>query len=61
MTREPDAIVPEPGTFVWSVLHDRHPAVIAKVREAFPFGPQQNEALDELASETSVVTITAPP
>ncbi|GAA2004338.1 damage-control phosphatase ARMT1 family protein [Catenulispora subtropica] len=60
MTREPDAIVPEPGTFAWSVLHDRHPAVIAKVREAFPFGPQQNEALDELASETSVATITAP-
>lgn len=60
MTSEPDPIIPEPGTFAWSVLHDRHPAVITQVRQAFPFGPEQNDALDELAHESTVGPITVP-
>ncbi|MFD4620779.1 damage-control phosphatase ARMT1 family protein [Streptomyces sp. NPDC058475] len=36
------------GSFPWSVLAERHPALIRKVRDAFPYGPEQTRALDEL-------------
>ncbi|MFF0011877.1 damage-control phosphatase ARMT1 family protein [Streptomyces sp. NPDC005374] len=38
----------EPGSFPYSVLADRHPAIIRQVREAFPYGPEQHRALDAL-------------
>ncbi|WP_329269543.1 damage-control phosphatase ARMT1 family protein [Streptomyces sp. NBC_01451] len=38
----------EPGSFPWSVLAERHPALIQKVRDAFPYGPAQHRALDAL-------------
>lgn len=38
----------EPGSFPWSVLAERHPALIQKVRNAFPYGPEQHRALDAL-------------
>ncbi|WP_460532872.1 damage-control phosphatase ARMT1 family protein [Flindersiella endophytica] len=41
----------EHDSFAWDVLHRRHPALIEQIREAFPFGPEQHEALDELAEE----------
>ena len=37
-----------PGSFPWSVLAERHPALIRKVRDAFPYGPGQRRALDAL-------------
>ncbi|MER6468165.1 damage-control phosphatase ARMT1 family protein [Streptomyces collinus] len=40
----------EPGSFPHSVLAERHPAIIEQVREAFPYGPGQHRALDELLS-----------
>ncbi|WP_329302161.1 damage-control phosphatase ARMT1 family protein [Streptomyces sp. NBC_00659] len=60
--RDPDAPAPsaaEPddapvvvssvrGSFPWSVLAQRHPALIRKVRDAFPYGPEQRHALDAL-------------
>ncbi|MEV6014455.1 damage-control phosphatase ARMT1 family protein [Streptomyces sp. NPDC051997] len=36
------------GSFPWSVLAHRHPALIHKVRDAFPYGPEQRHALDAL-------------
>ncbi|MFC9846729.1 damage-control phosphatase ARMT1 family protein [Streptomyces sp. NPDC060223] len=36
------------GSFPWSVLAERHPALIRKVRDAFPYGPEQQRALDAL-------------
>ncbi|WP_432084921.1 hypothetical protein [Streptomyces sp. bgisy095] len=36
----------EPGSFAWGVLAKRHPALIQQVRDAFPYGRQQHEALD---------------
>jgi hypothetical protein len=36
------------GSFPWSVLAQRHPALIGKVRDAFPYGPEQRRALDAL-------------
>lgn len=38
----------EPGSFPYSVLAERHPAIIRQVREAFPYGPEQHHALDAL-------------
>ncbi|MCX4821018.1 damage-control phosphatase ARMT1 family protein [Streptomyces sp. NBC_01142] len=38
----------EPGSFAWGVLAERHPALIQKVRDAFPYGPEQRRALDAL-------------
>ncbi|MGW5278130.1 damage-control phosphatase ARMT1 family protein [Streptomyces collinus] len=38
----------EPGSFPHRVLAERHPAIIEQVREAFPYGPGQHRALDEL-------------
>jgi hypothetical protein len=39
------------GSFAWSVLHDRHPALIARVRRATPYPPEQQHALDALSAE----------
>jgi hypothetical protein len=38
----------QPGSFPHSVLAERHPAIIRQVREAFPYEPWQQRALDEL-------------
>ncbi len=40
-----------PGSFAWSVLHERHPALIQQVRDAFPYTPDQHRALDLLLEE----------
>ncbi|WUI43255.1 damage-control phosphatase ARMT1 family protein [Streptomyces zaomyceticus] len=41
----------EPGSFAWGVLTKRHPALIQQVRDAFPYGRRQHEALDTLLDE----------
>lgn len=41
----------KPGSFAWGVLHERHPALIRKVRDAFPYPPEQNSRLDRLLAE----------
>ncbi|PRH80053.1 hypothetical protein C6N75_06350 [Streptomyces solincola] len=41
----------EPGSFAWGVLAKRHPALIQQVRDAFPYGRRQHEALDALLDE----------
>ncbi|MBW1597942.1 damage-control phosphatase ARMT1 family protein [Streptomyces sp. JJ38] len=41
----------EPGSFAWGVLAKRHPALIQQVRDAFPYGRRQHEALDALLEE----------
>ncbi|MFF5496908.1 damage-control phosphatase ARMT1 family protein [Streptomyces aquilus] len=38
----------QPGSFPYSVLAERHPAIVGQVREAFPYGPDQHRALDAL-------------
>ncbi|MFC4855451.1 damage-control phosphatase ARMT1 family protein [Actinophytocola glycyrrhizae] len=40
-----------PGSFAWGVLHDRHPRLIAQVRDGLPYPPEIGRALDELAEE----------
>ncbi|WP_432251347.1 damage-control phosphatase ARMT1 family protein [Streptomyces sp. HNM1019] len=47
----------EPGSFARSVLAERHPALIEKVRDAFPYGPGQHRALDALRDNAAGGTI----
>ncbi|OAR24952.1 hypothetical protein A8W25_17515 [Streptomyces sp. ERV7] len=41
----------QPGSFAWGVLAKRHPALIQQVRDAFPYGRRQHDALDALLDE----------
>ncbi|MFG2875139.1 damage-control phosphatase ARMT1 family protein [Streptomyces sp. NPDC048337] len=41
----------EPGSFAWGVMAKRHPALIQQVRDAFPYGPREHDALDALLDE----------
>ena len=41
-----------PGTLAWHVWHERHPALFARIKEAHPFPPSVNAALDDLLAET---------
>lgn len=43
----------EPGSFAWSVLANRHPALIQQVRDVFPYGPRQHRALDALLEQNN--------
>ncbi|MBX9393767.1 protein-glutamate O-methyltransferase family protein [Streptomyces sp. TRM72054] len=38
----------ETGSFPYSVLAERHPAIIRQVRESLPYGPDRQRALDAL-------------
>ena len=52
MTQVPPPILSNaPESFPWSVLHDRHPALIDKVRDGLPYPPELSRALDGLAEE----------
>ncbi|XMN04773.1 damage-control phosphatase ARMT1 family protein [Streptomyces griseobrunneus] len=50
-TGAPVVLSNEPGSFAWGVLAKRHPALIQQVRDVFPYGRQQHEALDALLDE----------
>ncbi|MER7573579.1 damage-control phosphatase ARMT1 family protein [Streptomyces sp. NPDC126514] len=41
----------EPGSFPHRVLTERHPAIIRQVREAVPYGPERQAALDALLDQ----------
>ena len=55
----PDPIEPirsdRPGSFPWTVLHDRHPALLQQVREAHPYPPEHRRAIDALEREIAGV------
>jgi hypothetical protein len=48
MSDAPVIVSSDPRSFPHSVLAERHPALIRKVREAFPYGPEEQRALDAL-------------
>ncbi|MEU8591864.1 damage-control phosphatase ARMT1 family protein [Streptomyces sp. NPDC048664] len=48
MPDAPVILADQPGSFPRGVLAARHPALIRAVREAFPYGPGQRRALEEL-------------
>ncbi|MBO1330947.1 damage-control phosphatase ARMT1 family protein [Streptomyces sp. VRA16 Mangrove soil] len=49
----PVIVSAEPGSFPRSVFLDRHPALIRRVRDAFPYEPEQHRALDALLEEST--------
>jgi hypothetical protein len=49
------------GSFPWSVLHDRHPALIEKVCHGLPYPPEVRRALDRLATEIEGAIQPLPP
>jgi hypothetical protein len=49
------------GSFAWSVLAQRHPALIEQVRRAHPYGPRQLAHLDALHEEITTGPITPLP
>lgn len=49
--RPPELLNNDPGGFAWGVWHDRTPRLIAQVRDANPYGPDQRRRLDELREE----------
>ncbi|HEY7595550.1 MAG TPA: damage-control phosphatase ARMT1 family protein [Actinophytocola sp.] len=55
MPDAPPILSNTPGSFPWSVLHDRHPALIQKVRGGLPYPPDRHRALDDLADEITGV------
>ena len=44
-----------PESFPWTVLHDRHPALLQQVRDAYPYPPEQLRAIDALEREIAGV------
>jgi Damage-control phosphatase ARMT1-like domain len=40
-----------PGSFPWTVLNERHPALLRQVRAALPWSPDRLAAIDDLARE----------
>lgn len=55
------ALTSPPGSFPWTVLHDRHPALIARVLDGLPYAPDRRQALSELAEEITGPIRPLPP
>ncbi|MGW5062195.1 damage-control phosphatase ARMT1 family protein [Streptomyces sp. NPDC004096] len=53
MPDAPVILADEPGSFPHGVLSARHPALIRAVQDAFPYGPVQRRALDELLTDAT--------
>lgn len=51
----------DPASFPHSVLAERHPALIHKVEDATPYGPEQRRALDELLRNATEGVLRPPP
>jgi hypothetical protein len=48
------------GSFPWGVLHERHPTLVGRVRQATPYPPGQQRALDALLAETAEGGVIGP-
>ncbi|MDA2807305.1 damage-control phosphatase ARMT1 family protein [Nocardiopsis suaedae] len=55
--RAPVVMGGEPGSYARSVLTERHPALISRVRDAHPYTPAQRGRLDLLLEETASGTV----
>ncbi|WP_069812341.1 damage-control phosphatase ARMT1 family protein [Streptomyces sp. TP-A0874] len=42
----------DPSAFPWSVWHHRHPPLVRRIEERFPYGPEHRAALEQLLDET---------
>jgi hypothetical protein len=53
----PELLNNDPDGFAWTVWHDRTPKLIARIRDASPYDPEQRRAFDALWLEVSTGTI----
>jgi hypothetical protein len=53
----PELLSNDPDGFGWGVLHDRTPKLIAQIRDAHPYGPDQRQALSALLEEITSGTM----
>ncbi|MFE2723263.1 damage-control phosphatase ARMT1 family protein [Kitasatospora sp. NPDC059327] len=49
-----------PGSFAWSVFHERHPELVRQVLDALPYGPAQRAALRQLLTESTTGVLEPP-
>ncbi|MGW4380560.1 damage-control phosphatase ARMT1 family protein [Kitasatospora sp. NPDC004531] len=49
-----------PGSFPWSVFHERHPKLIRQVVDALPYEPGQRAALERLLTESTSGVLEPP-
>lgn len=54
----PAIVSSDPGTFAYNVWHERHPALVQRLKDALPCSPAQSAALDALLAETLHGTLT---
>jgi hypothetical protein len=53
----PELLNNDPAGFAWGVWHDRTPTLIARIRDAHPYGPRQRQAFDALWAEVDSGTM----
>ncbi|MGN2642398.1 damage-control phosphatase ARMT1 family protein [Nocardia takedensis] len=46
-----------PGSFAYDVFHQRHPKLIGRLEDAFPYSAEQRAALHALLSESTTATV----
>ncbi|PYC80593.1 hypothetical protein C7C46_12620 [Streptomyces tateyamensis] len=42
-----------PGSFAWSVFHERHPELVQRVLRALPYGPGERARVEQLLAEST--------
>ena len=53
MDTPPELLNNDPAGYAWGVWHDRTPKLLAQIRDAHAYGPEQREALDALWRDVS--------
>ena len=53
----PELLNNDPAGFAWGVWHDRTPTLIAQLRDAHPYGPEQRQAFAALLTEIETGTM----
>ncbi|MDH6575727.1 damage-control phosphatase ARMT1 family protein [Kitasatospora sp. MAP5-34] len=53
MPTAPTILSNTPGSFAWSVFHERHPKLIGQVLDALPYGPTERAAVEQLLTEST--------
>ncbi|WP_220140279.1 damage-control phosphatase ARMT1 family protein [Kitasatospora acidiphila] len=51
----------DPGSFPWSVFHERHPKLLRQVLDALPYGPAERRHVEQLLAESTTGVLTPLP
>ncbi|QTT75122.1 protein-glutamate O-methyltransferase family protein [Streptomyces mobaraensis NBRC 13819 = DSM 40847] len=52
--------IADPGAYGWGVFHERHPALVRRLCEGNPYGPEQRARLDALLDESRTGRVRPP-